>query len=136
MFARCPGQKGASLARGPSVDLLLRIHDVEEAVIAVVMLLEDLSDGGLVLHQVLAVSEQDDAVLLLTRELQLLLDDGEDLGHLEGAWHEELGVGHVGELGQSALVLGALDDQRELIGVLLSGLSCPLATFVYNKRGK
>ena len=97
------------------------------------ILLEDLSNGGLVLHQVLAISEQDDAVLLLARELQLLLDDGEHLGHLEGAGHEELGVGHVTELGQSALVLCTFDYQGELIRVLLSRLSCPLATFIYRE---
>ena len=84
------------------------------------------------LHEVPALSEQHNTVLLLSLacELQLLLDDGEHLGHLEGAGHEELGVGHLVEFIMGVLVNGTLDDQGELVGVLLLGLSSPLGSLV------
>lgn len=41
------------------------------------------------LHQVLAVREEHDALLLIPRQLELLLDDGEDLTDLEGVGHQE-----------------------------------------------
>ena len=41
------------------------------------------------LHEVLAVCQHDDALLLLSRQVQLLLDDCEDLTHLEGVGHQE-----------------------------------------------
>lgn len=63
--------------------------------------------------------------------MKLLLDDGQHLRHLEGVRHEELGVGHVTELRLCALVLGTLDDQGELVGVLSDRLGGPLLALLY-----
>lgn len=41
-----------------------------------------------------------------------------------------LGVGHVAELAQGVLVLGSLDDERELVGVLSDGLLGPLLSLL------
>lgn len=53
------------------------------------MLLVDLRNRGLMLHHELAVGKEHDALLLVARQLELFLDDGEHLIHLEGVGHEE-----------------------------------------------
>ena len=72
-----------------AVDLLLSVDDVEEAVLLVSEALVDLADGGVVLHEVGALREEHDALLLFSVQLQLLLDDGEHLADLEGVRHQE-----------------------------------------------
>ena len=139
--AKCPSVKVGPLAKRQllplsvsAIDVLLGIDDVEEAIFLVLEPLKDLGDGGVMLHQVLAVSEQNDADMGVTRNLQLLLDDGHNLGDLEGVWHEELGIRHVAKLRKGVLILGTLDDQGELIGVLLPCLSSPLDALLYKLR--
>lgn len=119
---------GVLLLSSTTVDLLDLVHDVEEPVLLVLVPLVHVRDGSITLHEVPALSEQHYTVLLLCGELELLLNDGENLGYLEGAGHEELGVCHLLELLMGVLVLGALDDQGELVGVLLLGFSCPLGS--------
>jgi len=117
---------------GGSVHLLDLVHDVEEAVLLVMVPLEYFGDGRIVLHEEAALSEQHDTVLLLglAGELQLLLDDGEHLGDLEGVGHEELGVRHLLELLVGVLVLSALYDEGELVGVLLPSFGGPLGSLI------
>jgi hypothetical protein len=78
-----------------AVDLLLGVDDVKEPVLLVTVALIDLLDGGVMLHEVLAICEKDDAFLLLSAQVELSLDDGEHLTDLEGVGHQELGIGHV-----------------------------------------
>lgn len=95
------------------------------------------------LHEVLSICKQDYALLLLAGEVKLLLDDGEHLTDLESVGHQEptkefirnfikdlLRVVHVAEGGGSVLVLGSLDDQRELVRVLRDGFLGPLLSLL------
>ena len=70
-----------------AVDLLLGVDHVEELVLRVEVLLVDGAQRLVVLHQVLALREEDHG--LLPAEVQLLLDDGQHLAHLEGVRHQE-----------------------------------------------
>ena len=69
--------------------MLLGVDHVEEAVFGVAVLFEDFRDAGLVLHEELAVGKQNQALLRITADLQLLLDDGENLSHFEVAGDQE-----------------------------------------------
>ena len=72
-----------------AVDLLLCIHDVEEAVLLILVLLVNIWEHGIMLHQVLSGSEHHHALVLISAKLQLLPDDGQDLTDLEGVGHQE-----------------------------------------------
>lgn len=72
-----------------AVDLLLCVDDVQEAILRVLVLLINLLQHGIMLHQVLSGSKKHHALVLVTIELQFLSDNGQHLTNLEGVGHQE-----------------------------------------------
>jgi hypothetical protein len=62
-----------------AVDLLKCVHDVEEAIVFVRILLVDLTQESITLHQVLSVGKQNHTLVLIAFKLKLLTDNGHNL---------------------------------------------------------
>ena len=79
----------ANCALSSAVDLLKCVHDVEEAIVFVHILLVDLTQRSITLHQVLSVGKQNHALVFIASKLKLLADNGHNLRHFECARHQK-----------------------------------------------
>ncbi len=66
-----------------AVNLFLSINNIEEAILLVLEALINVNQRSVVLHQMFTIGQKDHALVLISVELQLLPDNGQNFTHLE-----------------------------------------------------